>query len=150
MPVLYLNLEEYAGGDFYFHDQTGKTMADLLYYARQEKGNLGLHISMMAGQEDELDYILPMPYVQDLQEVSTEEWLKLFDLILENCIYQKVILDLGDSINGLFQILEACHTVYTPYIEDEIASAKMNQYAENLRKTGKEKILEKTIQKKMK
>lgn len=149
-PVLYLNLEEYAGGDFYFHDQTGKTMADLLYYARQEKGNLGLHISMMAGQEDELDYILPMPYVQDLQEVSTEEWLKLFDLILENCIYQKVILDLGDSINGLFQILEACHTVYTPYIEDEIARAKMNQYAENLRKTGKEKILEKTIQKKMK
>lgn len=148
-PVLYLNLEEYAGGDFYFHDQTGQTLADLLYYARQEKGNLGLRISMMAGQDEELDYILPMPYVQDLQEVSVEEWLKLFDQILENCIYQKVILDLGDSINGLFQILEACHTVYTPYIEDGAARAKMNQYAENLRKIGKEKVLEKTIQKKM-
>lgn len=149
-PVLYLNLEEYAGGNFYFHDKTGQTLADLLYYARQEKGNLGLRISMMVGQEDELDYIFPMQYVQDLQEVSVEEWMKLFDQILENCIYQKVILDLGDSVQGLFQILEACHTVYTPYIEDEIARAKMNQYAENLRKTGKEKVLEKTVQKKMK
>lgn len=149
-PVLYLNLEEYAGGNYYFHDHIEQTLADLLYYARQENGNLGLRISMMAGQEEELDYILPMPYVQDLQAVSAEEWLKLFNQILENCIYQKVILDLGDSINGLFQILESCHTVYTPYIEDETARAKMNQYVENLRKTGKEKVLEKTIQKKMK
>lgn len=149
-PVLYLNLEEYSGGSYYFSDQTGQTLADLLYYSRQEKGNLGLRISTMAGQDEELDYILPMPYVQDLQGVSGDEWLRLFEQILENSIYQKVILDLGDSINGLFQILEACHTVYTPYIEDEAARAKLNQYAENLRKTGKESVLEKTIQKKLK
>ncbi len=149
-PVLYLNLEEYSGGSYYFPDETGQTLADLLYYARQEKGNLGLRISTMAGQDGELDYILPMPYVQDLQGVSGEEWLKLFEKILENCIYQKVILDLGDSVNGLFQILEICHTVYTPYIEDELARAKLNQYAENLRKTGREKVLEKTVQKKLK
>ena len=149
-PVLYLNLEEYAGNDFYFHDRTGQTLADLLYYARQEKGNLGLRISMMAGQDEDLDYILPMPYVQDLQEVFAEEWLKLFNRILENCIYGKIILDLGDSVRGLFQILEACDTVYTPFIEDGTARAKLNQYAENLRITGREKVLKKTIQKKMK
>lgn len=149
-PVLYLNLEAYAGGDFYFQDRTGQTLADLLYYARQEKGNLGLRISMMAGQDEDLDYILPMPYVQDLQEVFVEEWLNLFNRILENCIYEKIVLDLGDNIKGLFQILEACDTVYTPFIEEGAARAKLNQYAENLRKTGREKVLEKTIQKKMK
>lgn len=149
-PVLYLNLEEYAGGSYYFPDQTGQTLADLLYYSRQEKGNLGLRISTMAGQDGALDYILPMPYVQDMQGISGEEWLGLFGQILENCIYQKVILDLGDSVDGLFQILEACHTVYTPYIEDGAARAKLNQYAENLRKTGREQVLERTIQKKLK
>lgn len=149
-PVLYLNMEEYAGGSYYFPDQTGQTLADLLYYSRQEKGNLGLRISTMAGQDEALDYILPIPCVQDLQGVSGEEWLRLFEQIRENCIYQKVILDLGDSVNGLFQILEECHTVYTPYIEDEVARAKLNQYAENLRRTGREKVLEKTIQKKLK
>lgn len=149
-PVLYLNLEEYAGGSYYFPDQTNQTLADLLYYARQEKGNLGLRVSTMVGQDQELDYLLPMPYVEDLQGVPAEEWLRLFGKILENCIYQKVILDLGDSVNGLFRILEACDTVYTPYIEDEAARAKLNQYAENLRKTGREGVLEKTVQKKLK
>lgn len=148
-PVLYLNLEEYSGDGYYFPERMEQTLADLLYYARQEKGNLGLRISMMAGQDEELDYILPMPYIQDLQEVSGEEWLMLFHQILENCIYTKVILDLGDGVNGLFRILEACHTIYTPYIEEGVAHAKMNQYAENLRRTGRESILERTVQKKM-
>lgn len=149
-PVLYLNLEEYAGGSYYFPDQTDQTLADLLYYARQEKGNLGLRISTLVGQDQDLDYILPMPYVEDLQGVTAEEWLRLFEQILEHCLYKKVILDLGDSVNGLFQILEVCDTVYTPYIEEAAARAKLNQYAENLRKTGRESVLEKTVQKKLK
>ncbi len=148
-PVLYLNLEEYAGTEYYFSECHGKTLADLIYYTRQGKGNPGLQISMMTGQDGELDYILPMPYVQDLQEVSEGEWMKLFRQILEHCIYRKIVLDLGDSIRGLFQILKACHVVYTPYIEEGTAHAKLNRYAENLRKSGMECVLEKTIQKKM-
>ncbi len=148
-PVLYLNLEEYAGTEYYFSECHGKTLADLIYYTRQGKGNPGLQISMMTGQDGELDYILPMPYVQDLQEVSEGEWMKLFHQILEHCIYRKIVLDLGDSIRGLFQILKACHVVYTPYIEEGTAHAKLNRYAENLRKSGMECVLEKTIQKKM-
>ena len=147
--MLYLNLEEYAGTEYYFSECHGKTLADLIYYTRQGKGNPGLQISMMTGQDGELDYILPMPYVQDLQEVSEGEWMKLFRQILEHCIYRKIVLDLGDSIRGLFQILKACHVVYTPYIEEGTAHAKLNRYAENLRKSGMECVLEKTIQKKM-
>lgn len=148
-PVLYLNLEEYSGEDFYFPEQTGQNLGDLLYYVRQEKGNLGLRISMMAGQNENLDYILPMPFVKDLREVKEEEWLKLFGQILEQSIYEKVILDLGDSIDGLFEILKGCSTVYTPYIEERAAQAKMTQYVENLRRMGLESVLERTIQKKM-
>lgn len=148
-PVLYLNLEEYAGGNYYFRDQSGQTLADVLYYARQENGNLGLRISMAVGQAEELDYILPVPCIQDLKGVSGKEWVELLEQIQSQCIYTKIILDLGDSVDGLFQILEKCHTIYTPYIEEGPAHAKMNQYAENLRKTGREGILEKTIQKKM-
>lgn len=148
-PVLYLNLEEYSGGDLYFSEQGKQNLGDLLYYVRQEKGNLGLRISMMAEQDGKLDYILPMPYLRDLQEVTKEEWMKLFERILEQCIYGKVILDLGDSVDGLFEILKSCHTIYTPYIEERAAQAKLAQYVENLRKMGLESVLEKTVQKKM-
>lgn len=148
-PVLYLNLEGYAGSSFYFTDSTEQTLADLIYYLRQEKGNLGMRISMIAGQLEKLDYIKPMPYILDMQAIQKEEWLQLFQQILNQCIYEKIILDLGDCVNGLFDILEACHTVYTPYIEEKIAMAKLTEYTENLRKTGKEQVLEKTIQKRM-
>lgn len=152
-PVLYLNLEEYAGFTYYFRERSqekmGQNLADLIYYVRQEKGNLGMRISMMAAQYDKLDYIRPMPYMQDMQTVQCEEWIQLFRQILNECIYEAVILDLGDSVDGLFQILEICNTVYTPYIEDRIAMAKLAEYTENLRKTGMDSVLEKTIQKKM-
>lgn len=148
-PVLYLNLEGYAGSSYYFTDSTEQTLADLIYYLRQEKGNLGMRISMIAGQLEKLDYIKPMPYILDMQAIQKEEWLQLFQQILNQCIYEKIILDLGDCVNGLFDILEACHTVYTPYIEEKVAMAKLTEYTENLRKTGKEQVLEKTIQKRM-
>lgn len=149
VPVLYLNLEEYAGNAFYFPNRSGENLADLLYYARQKKGNLGIRVSMMAVQTGKLDYIRPMRHVQDMQAVEEQEWLDLFRQLLEQCIYEKIILDLGDSVNGLFGILDACGTIYTPYIEEKAAMAKLADYTENLRRTGLERVLEKTIQKKM-
>lgn len=146
-PALYLNLEEYSGGNYYFGENGELNLGDLLYYIRQEKGNLGLRISAMVGQMGELDYISPIPVIQDLREVEPEEWLKLFDEIFSNCIYKHIILDLGDGIKGLYQILRACHTVHTLYTDDPVSQAKLAQYTENLRLMGFEDVLEHTVQK---
>ena len=128
-PVLYLNLEEYAGGEHYFSKEQEQNLGDLLYYSKQETGNLGLRV------------------VQDLQAVTAEEWLQLFEQIVEKSIYEVLILDLGDSVNGLFSILEKCDSVHTLSIEEPAAKAKLQQYTENLLRTGHEKILEHTVQK---
>lgn len=146
-PVLYLNLEEYSGEAFYFQEKPEGNLGDLLYYYRQERDNLGIRISTMAGQTEKLDYIYPMPYLQDLKAVKKDEWLGLLERIRGECIYGKVILDIGDSVDGLFEILKACDVIYTPYIDDSISMAKLTQYTESLRKTGMEEILEKTVQK---
>ena len=89
----------------------------------------------------------PIPVVQDLQAVTAEEWLQLFEQIVEKSIYEVLILDLGDSVNGLFSILEKCDSVHTLSIEEPVAKAKLQQYTENLLRTGHEKILEHTVQK---
>lgn len=147
--VLYLNLEEYPGIDCYFSEKTEQNLGDLLYYLRQNKGNLGMRISMIVGQDDNLDYITPISYVQDLKAVKEEEWINLCERIQAECIYGKIILDLGDSIDGLYTLLRKCKSIYMPYIEDPVASAKMKQYVENIRKLGMDEILEKTIQVRM-
>lgn len=147
--VLYLNMEEYSGGRWYFPEAPEQTLGDLLYYCSQERKDFGLRISSIVGQNGKLDYAAPISCVQDLRAVEEREWLTLLECILEQCIYGKVILDLGDSIAGLYSILSRCDTVYTPVIEDAAALAKLSQYTENLQKMGKEEILEKTIQIKM-
>ena len=109
----------------------------------------GLKISSMTGQIGRLDYIRPMENVMDLRDVREEEWLRLFGMIAEKCAYEAVILDLGDGIDGLYEILERCSRVYTPYISDPVALAKLKQYEDNLREAGHENILRHTVKKLM-
>ena len=100
--VLYLNLEGYAGGSYYFPDPPEMDLGDLIYYMRQEESGQGIKISAMTGQIDGVDYIMPMKHEQDLRQVKGEEWISLLDMILEKCIYEVIILDLGDCIDGLY------------------------------------------------
>ena len=102
---------------------------------------------MMAGQLGNLDYIKPMKNEQDLRAVSGGEWLSLLDLIFEKCIYETVILDLGDAVSGLYDVLKKCSRVYTLYLNEEAAQAKLRQYEENLRETGYASVLEHTVKK---
>ena len=118
-------------------------------YLNQDKANIGLRISAMAGRSGALDYISPMPVIQDLRAVEEAEWLRLFEALFDQSIYKSVILDLGDGVNGLYRILRECRTVYTLYTDEPVSLAKLKQYFENLRRTGYEDVLEHTIQKRV-
>lgn len=149
VPVLYLNLEGYAGGSYYFPEKTEQDLGDLIYCMKQERTDHGLKISSMTGRSGGMDYIMPMENESDLRSVRGEEWISLFDQILEKCIYEAVILDLGDCIDGLYDILRNCSRVYTPYIREGAAMAKLEQYERNLRTTGYGDILTRTVKKQM-
>lgn len=148
-PVLYLNMEGYSGGSYYFQGKTGQDLGDLLYSMKQERGDQGLKISAMAGQTGGMDYILPMENEQDLRSVRCSEWISLLDTILEKCIYETIILDLGDCIDGVYEILRKCTKIYTPYIREGASQAKLEQYEKNLRTAGYGDILSRTVKKQM-
>lgn len=149
-PVLYINMEGYSGENYYFKEGERETLADLLYYIKQERTDYGLKISSMTGQFENMDYIMPMSNEYDLRNVRKEEWLELFQIILDQCIYEVILLDLGDCIDGLYEILERCNKIYMPYISTGISNAKINQYENNLRVSGHVNILKKTVKKQMK
>lgn len=130
--TLYLNLEEYAdiGGRFLRAD--GKNLGDLLYYMRQDNGNLGLRLAIMIEKMGELDYIPPILTGEDLKEVTLEEWRKLLEYILQESMYENVILDLGEGIQGLFSVLGMCDRIYMPVSEDDISVQKLHCYEESL------------------
>lgn len=147
--VLYLNMEGFSGGELYFPDTGGQDLGDLIYCIRQERGDYGLKISSMAGQIDGMDFIMPVKNENDIRSVTFSQWSDMLDKIKKQCIYEVIILDLGDCINGLYEILRKCSRIYTPYINESAAEAKMKQYEENLKQSGFSDILSKTVKKEM-
>ncbi len=128
--TLYLNLEEYAGfGDAAYE---GMNLGDLLYYIKQGNANLGAHLQLAVRQMDELDYIWPIPIATDLKSISTDEWKLLFGELLERSVYETVILDIGESVQGIFEILKMCDKIYMPILEDDVSDRKLQQYERNL------------------
>lgn len=114
VPTLYINMEGYSGNDFYFKGEKNQDLGDLLYYLKQERIDYGLKASLMTGQYKQLDYIMPISNENDLREVTKKEWIYFLDTIMDQCIYKAVILDLGDCVSGLYDILKKCSRIYTP------------------------------------
>lgn len=142
--VLYLNLEEYAG--FEMEQENEQNLGDLLYYLKQGSENIGVRLKSVARELDELDVVSPIPIVQDLKEITWSEWEMLLTEVLENSTYELVILDVGESVQGLFQILEMCDHVYMPVLEDEISQRKLQQYERNLEQLKLDKLRRNTYQ----
>lgn len=134
--VLYLNLEEYAG----ITGGNGLTLGDLFYYMKQANGNLGIRLQAAVHKDEELDYLMPIPILPDLKEVSEKEWKLLFEELLENSPYELVILDMSESIQGFYSVLESCDRIYMPILEDEVSKRKLQQYEANLKHLNLEKI----------
>lgn len=73
--------------------------------------------------------------------------MELLDILQEECIYEIIILDLGDCLDGLYDILRRCSRVYTHYIEEDASIAKLEQYEHNLKAAGYGEILARTVKK---
>lgn len=142
--VLYLNFEHYAGISELLLDMQTLDLADLLYFLGAEKEKFRLRMRTMLKRIGNLDYIPPMKSGQNLLTVPAAEWLGLLRKIDELGEYEYVILDLSESMQGLFDILRQCRQVYTLTQEDRIARSKLLQYEQILSLYEYEDVLEKT------
>lgn len=143
--VLYLNLELFAGIGGYFPEEEKNNLSVLLYYAKQETKNIGVVLTTLIRQIKGMDYIPPVLCPEDITSVSPEEWLWLFEEILESSLYDALILDLGEGIQGLYQILRICDAVYMATADDQTAASKLRQFEETLIRTGYQDVLERVV-----
>lgn len=143
-PTLYLNFEFYAGVPELLPDMQTLDMADLLYFLNAEKEKFRLRMQTMLKHIGSLDYIPPMKSGQNLLAVTAEEWMNLFQKIEELGEYEYVVLDLSESMQGLFDILRMCKKVFTLTREDRIARSKLLQYEHLLALYKYEDVLGKT------
>jgi len=143
-PTLYLNFEHYAGISELLPDMQTLDIADLLYFLNAEKDKFRLRMQTMLRHRGGLDYIPPMKAGQNLLTVTAAEWLGLLQKLEEMGEYEYVVLDLSESMQGLFEILRLCTRVYTLTREDRIAKTKLLQYEQVLSLYEYKDVLDKT------
>ncbi len=142
--TLYLNFEHYAGIGELLPDIRTFDLADLLYFLNAEQNKFLLRMRTMLCRKGNLDYIPPMKSGQNLLTVTAAEWLGLLQKIEESGEYEYVILDLSESMQGLFDILRLCGHIFTLVSEDRIACSKLLQYEQVLALYEYEDVLDKT------
>lgn len=142
--TLYLNFEQYAGLISLLPDSHTRDLADLLYFLNSDKDRFKLRMQTIVRQYGALYYVPPMKAGQNLMSVTETEWMNLLQCIEESGEYEYVILDLSESIQGLFNILRICTTVFTLTKDDRIAEAKLLQYEQVLALCEYEDIMGKT------
>lgn len=142
--VLYLNFEHYAGIAELLPDMQTLDMADLLYFLNAEKDKFLLRMQTICRHVGNLDYIPPMKSGQNLLTITAAEWMKLLQKIEELGGYEYVILDLSESMQGLFDILRMCKKIFTLTRDDRIAKSKLLQYEQLLSLCEYGDVLDKT------
>lgn len=96
---------------------------------------------------DRLDYLLPARVSEDVKSVAPGDWLGFIRQILEQSIYDVLILDLDEGICGVYEILRLCTEVHVLTIKDTEAKAKVRQFEEELRLLGYDDVRRKLITK---
>lgn len=142
--TLYLNFEHYAGITDLLPDIQTRDLADLMYFLNSDKDKFLLRMQTILQKKGRLDYIPPVKAGMNLLEITADEWLEMLGRIAESGDYEYIILDLSESIQGLFQILRRCCKIFTLTKEDRAAKGKITQYEQVLAMCEYDDILQKT------
>ena len=131
--VLYLNLEEYAGFEELMQKKFLHTLSDLLYFVKQGSTGIAVKMNGMAESIGNVDFIPPVQSPEDIRGTSWQDWEHLLQEIILHSSYEAVVLDVGDGIEEVFQILDLCTKVYMPVRDDRISKCKLEQFEKLLR-----------------
>lgn len=143
--TLYFNFECYSGFGQMLKREFPMDLMDLVYYFRCDRDKLSFKLPSIIQHMNGLDYIPPLQSRMGLREVSGGQWLELCEYIAGIGQYEYMILDLDDGMDGLFDLLQKCHKIYTVTRDDSFAAAKISQYEQMLRFNEMEDIADKTV-----
>lgn len=141
--VVYLNFERFSGLETLLGRSFETDFSDLLYHLQKSPEEVLRLLYQTAEPLGGMDLVPPAFSGTDILKMTGKECLRLMAILRESR-YDYVILDLSDSIQGLFEILQNCVRIYTIVREDAFAAEKLLQYETVLKQAGCEDVLKKT------
>lgn len=145
--VLYMNFEGFSGfsGILETVAKEGPDVTDLLYYCDTAPEKLPYKLPGLVKTVGKLDMLMPPLSYLDTYDRSGEKWVEMFRGISYCGVYDYLILDLSEAVQGLIQILSACERIFTITGNDRIAAAKLFEYEKWMKLHEHAGIMDKTI-----
>ena len=140
--TLLLDLQSFSAGKEQLEEEELWDLEDIIYFLRQGKTTFLYKLGSIVRSKTTFDYILPMKKTSDLQSVALAEWTELLEKLASDSDYRVVIIDFGQTVCGLFQLLSQCTKVYAPVLSDAVSRNKMENFEWNLKETNFEKVIE--------
>lgn len=140
--TLLLDLQSFSALKEQLSDEELWDLADIIYFLRQGKKTFLYKLGSIVRSRESFDYILPMKTPADLRSVTLAEWTEFLEKLASDSDYRVVIIDFGNDVCGLFQLLSQCTKVYIPVLSDAISKGKVENFEWNLKEEHFEKVLE--------
>lgn len=140
--VLYLNFMEWSGFLELFQLEGERNLEDLLVKIRQNRLS-GEGFWQMVSQNETLYYIPPATNPENLYQMEKSEYFKLMAFLEEETDFEAVILDFGSTLQGFFDILEHCSTIFLLMKSGGIAECRKLQFENAIQKSGHDSLLKK-------
>ena len=130
--TLYINFEQYSGFSKLFRKGYIKDLSDLVYYFSYSREKFLYWLEGVVEHFGQLDYIPPVMTATSLSGIDENVWVEMLDLLAKETDYDFIVLDLDKNVQGIFQILDLSHIVYTITRDDIISMAKIEQFRQIL------------------
>ena len=140
--TLLLDLQSFSAKKEQLNEEELWDLADIVYFLRQGKKTFLYKLGSIVRSSQSFDYILPMKTPADLKSVTLAEWSELLEKLALDSDYRVVVIDFGNDICGLFQLLSQCTKVYMPVLPDVFSKNKVDNFEWNMREEHFEKVFE--------
>ena len=140
--TLLLDLQSYSAWKEQMQHDSVWDLTDIIYFLRQGKKAFLYKLGSIVKNLEEYDYILPMKVPADLRSVSLSEWTELLEKLAADSDYHVVVIDFGNDVCGLFQLLCQCTKVYMPVLQDEESRRKLENLEWILHNEEFEKVMD--------
>ena len=145
--VLYLNLMPFTG----FEELLGITyeadVTDFMYFVLNHSGKLLYKLDGMKRSHHGVDYLPPALDYADLMQISEHDWENVLDTLLHNSGYTYIVIDLSETCQGFYHILERSSKVYTLCDNRTVyGQAMLSHYKKLLQAKEYQNILEHSVE----
>lgn len=139
--TLLLDLQSYGAHKEQFGGEQLWDLTDIIYFLRQGKQTFLYKLESIVRNRGVYDSVLPMKAPADLRSVTLAEWSELLEKLASDSDYHVVVIDFGQDVSGIFQLLSNCSKIYMPILSDNDSINKLENFEWILRDENFENVM---------